>query len=84
MVQLAHTANTFVVKLWRDRADGKWQGQITHLQTGVRRRFTTLVELEELLEEHAPGLSAPQAEPQPGAGSTSTDELSGNTGNQMV
>jgi hypothetical protein len=67
MAYLAHTEPTLVVRLWRDRADGTWRGQLTDVQTGVRRHFTTVGELGALLEEKAPGFSAPHAEPEPGS-----------------
>ncbi len=76
MAPLAQTASTFIVRLWRDSTDGEWRGQITFLPSGIRRRFTTMVELAGLLDEHAPGFGARRANPTSDSTLTPADEVS--------
>ena len=56
---------SFVVRLWRDPAGdparGRWQGEVEHIQSGVRWNFSTLHDLLAFLNQAA---AAPRLMPQ--------------------
>jgi hypothetical protein len=54
---------TFVVRFWRETSagQGRWRGQIEHVQSGRRRSFLEMQEMLEFLEGFGIGTGHPPA-----------------------
>lgn len=57
---------TFVVRLWRERATGTWRGQITHLPGRESSYFATLAQAETFMTQFMPGLESQPGEERKG------------------
>jgi hypothetical protein len=58
---------TFIVRLWREQADGTWRGKIVHLATRESAYFSTLAQIETFIRRFADGIenSRPDEAAQP-------------------
>ena len=59
--------NTFVVKIWRDEAEGTFRGYIQHVRSQERIYFLNLEDMNNFIKKHLqppPGVSIAQDETQ--------------------
>ena len=61
------TRETFIVRLWREAANGTWRGQIVHLPDQASRHFATLAQAIAFIQQYVPGIGPP----------AETDQMSG-------
>lgn len=61
--------DSFLVRFWRNQPEpeqqGRWQGEIEHIQSGIRWHFSTLSDLLAFLQQSAVAPNAP-GQPDPG------------------
>ncbi len=47
---------TFVVRLWREKVNGAWRGEIVHTTSHASSHFTTLAQLRAFISRFAEGI----------------------------